>query len=272
MTTGAEADDTRRATPAWVVTFADLMSLLMCFFVLLLSFAEIDAVRFKQIAAELAQAFGVQREVPVTETPQGAAPVIDSAVEQTLDEIREAKLHESVAGLTQVLAREIADGTLQLQRDRNRVVIRVEERGSFPSGSADMTEQFQALLARLSTVLTDLPGVLTIEGHTDDVPISTARFQSNWDLSAARASSVVNGLLRNPAIDAQRLEVQGFAETRPRADNGTPDGRALNRRVEIVIDLAEPLEAIEARARELIRQGRADLAFDLEWQTGAAAD
>ena len=264
-----EQEDDSPGIPAWVMTFADLMSLLMCFFVLLLSFSEIDARKFKQIAGELSAAFGVQREVPALEIPMGTSPIfdkfspgkpeptpVDSVRQQTteqdpkLETLREEleadvqkqvqdttkeQIDTSMDALRDVLENELAQGRLQLENDRKRIIIRVEEKGSFPSGSAEMTPEFQDMLDRIATVLAELPGEITIEGHTDNIPINTSRFQSNWDLSAARASSVANALLYNETIKPERMRVQGYAETRPRASNEWPETRALNRRVEIAI-------------------------------------
>lgn len=288
-----DEEDDKRSTPAWVVTFADLMSLLMCFFVLLLSFAEMDAIRFKEISTEMAAAFGVQRDVPAFEPPMGTSPIfdkfspgvpqptpVDSVRQQTtqdapqlrtftsdarVEEAVERQLETSVEELREVLENEISQGLMQLERDHERIVIRIEERGSFPSGSADMSAGLSSLLAAIADVLADMPGMLTVEGHTDDIPIRTARFRSNWDLSAARAASVANALLDKQVLQPTRLSVQGYAETRPRAENTTVEGRALNRRVEIIIDLAEPLQDFQSRALELIEQGRDDLIMDLQW-------
>jgi chemotaxis protein MotB len=283
-------EEDKPGIPAWVVTFADLMSLLMCFFVLLLSFSEIDAMKFKQIAGELSKAFGVQRDVPALEIPMGTSPIfdnfspgkpeptpVDQVRQQTTEELPqldtlraeveaelEAELEQKVAATTEkqvqfnmqaikdVLEQELTEGRLQLEQDRKRVIIRIEERGSFQSGSAVMTEDFEDMLFKISEVLSQLPGEITVEGHTDDIPINTPRFNSNWDLSAARASSVANALLATGAVEAQRLKVQGYADTRPRASNEWPETRALNRRVEIVVDLAEAADQYETRLRELM--------------------
>lgn len=278
-------EDDKPGIPAWVVTFADLMSLLMCFFVLLLSFAEIDAAKFKQIAGELSKAFGVQREVPVLDTPMGTSPIfdnfspgvpeptpVDSVRQQTseeqpqLDTVRadrdatiaaqveqttREQIEVSLDALSAVLQEELAEGRLQLEHDRKHVIIRVEEKGSFPSGSAEMTDGFADVLGRISGVLAELPGEITIEGHTDNVPISTPRFRSNWDLSAARASSVANALLDSQAVGPERIRVQGYADTRPRASNDWPDTRTLNRRVEIILDLTGPIQNYEDQLRRL---------------------
>ncbi|MDC0661242.1 flagellar motor protein MotB [Marinobacter sp. SS21] len=281
-------EEEKPGIPAWVVTFADLMSLLMCFFVLLLSFSEIDAAKFKQIAGELAKAFGVQREVPVLEVPMGTSPVFDSfspappeptvvnEVRQTtseqapeletlrspIDQRIEREIAESMAETTakvaKVLDEAIRDGRVQLAEEERRIVIRIEERGSFPSGSADVTWEFEDLLLDMAEVFADIPGRLTIEGHTDDVPIRSSRFQSNWDLSAVRASSVANVLLESGAVAPPRLVVKGLADTQPRASNDTAESRAQNRRVEIIIDLNGPMEEQEARLRELIESGQSE--------------
>jgi chemotaxis protein MotB len=293
-------EEDKPGIPAWVVTFADLMSLLMCFFVLLLSFSEIDAMKFKQIAGELSKAFGVQREVPVLDIPMGTSPIFDKfspgkpeptpieAVRQQtsealpqIDTLRaesEAELEQKVADTTEkqllmnmeaiknVLEQELTEGRLQVEQDRKRVIIRIEERGAFPSGSADMTEDFEQILWKISDVVGQLPGEIIVEGHTDDIPINTARFHSNWDLSAARASSVANGLLATGAVEAGRLKVQGYAETRPRASNEWPETRALNRRVEIIVDLAEAADQYEQRLRQLMEDDTEKVIESIEVQ------
>ncbi len=296
-------EEEKPGVPAWVVTFADLMSLLMCFFVLLLSFSEIDAAKFKQIAGELAKAFGVQREVPALEIPMGTSPVFDTfspappeptvvnEVRQTtseqapeletlrspIDQRIEQQLTEDMAKITakvaKVLAEAIGDGRVQLEQEARRIVIRIEERGSFPSGSAEITWEFEGLLLDMAEVFADIPGRLTIEGHTDDVPIRSSRFRSNWDLSAVRASSVANVLLESGAVLPSRLVVKGLADTQPRASNDTAESRAQNRRVEIIIDLNGPMEEQEARLRELIETGQSEtLSPDIQTDSRAPSE
>lgn len=281
-------EEEKPGIPAWVVTFADLMSLLMCFFVLLLSFSEIDAQKFKQIAGELSKAFGVQREVAALEIPQGTSPVFDKfspappeptvinqvkqtttdeqpelqtlkspsdvAVEAAIDD----QMRETMDQILQVLEPAIADGRINVSQNQRRIVIRVEEKGSFPSGSAQLTYEFEGLLLEMAEVLATIPGNLTIEGHTDNVPIRTERFYSNWDLSAARAAAVANVLLARDYVQPTRLAVTGLADTEPRVSNTSPENRAKNRRVEIIIDLSEPMQEQEIRLRELIESDSVD--------------
>lgn len=276
-------EEEKPGIPAWVMTFADLMSLLMCFFVLLLSFSEIDAMKFKQIAGELAKAFGVQRDVPALEIPMGTSPIFDefspappeptlvneikqtttdqqpelqtlkSPEEQAITESIQQEMDENMARILEVLEPAIRDGRINVSEDQRRIVIRVEEKGSFPSGSAQLTWEFEGLLLDMAEVLAEMPGDLAIEGHTDDIPIRTDRFYSNWDLSAARAAAVANVLVAKDQVEPGRLRVTGLADTEPRVANNSPDNRAKNRRVEIVVDLSEPMEEQEIRLRELIQ-------------------
>lgn len=281
-------EEEKPGIPAWVVTFADLMSLLMCFFVLLLSFSEIDAQKFKQIAGELSKAFGVQREVPALEIPKGTSPIFDkfspappeptvvNQVKQTTTEERpeletlrsptdqaiEAALEETrqqqMDKILSVLEQAVSEGKVDIAQDRHRIIIRIEEKGSFPSGSAELTWEFEGLLLDMAEVLADIPGQLTVEGHTDNVPIRTDRFASNWNLSAARAAAVANVLLAAGDIDPQRLSVKGLADTWPRVPNDNPANRAKNRRVEIIIDRSGPMEEEVLRLRELLGNDNPD--------------
>ncbi|MDI9246314.1 MotB family protein [Marinobacter sp. CHS3-4] len=275
-------EEEKPGIPAWVVTFADLMSLLMCFFVLLLSFSEIDAQKFKQIAGELSKAFGVQREVPALEIPEGTSPIFDkfspappeptpleqvkqattteepnietlkSPEETAVAEAVQEQMDERVDSILAVLEPAVADGRINVSQDQARIIIRIEEKGSFPSGSAEITYEFEGLLLDMAEVLGDMPGDIAIEGHTDDVPIRTNRFASNWNLSAARAAAVANVLLARDLMDPDRVRVTGLADTEPRVPNSSPANRAKNRRVEIILDLANDVEEEVIRLRELM--------------------
>lgn len=255
--------------PAWMVTYADLMSLLLCFFVLLLSFAEIDAEKFRRVADELAKAFGVQRDVEATQIPMGTSAVlrqfspavpdrtfVDEVRQRTttpqqpqlesmrsmLDAQRQQRALQVASSLEELLKASLLNGVADIDIDQFRVVVRIAEQGTFGSGNADVTAAFADLLNDLAVVLASVDGTISINGHTDNVPIQTPRFRSNWDLSAMRASSVANVLIDTEELSPERMMVQGFADTRPLASNLTPEGREMNRRVEMVIDLSDPFE------------------------------
>lgn len=258
--------------PGWVMTFADLMTLLMCFFVLMLSFSEMDVARFKQLAGSMQQAFGVQAEVEVKTIPKGTSmiarefspgrpePTVLNTVRQftvnssmnSLDvgsktqrdearlrqlderEARERLAEEQAEKLRQALRQEIEDGTLLIRREATEVIVQIMERDSFASGSAQLESDFLPTLQRIGTLLDPMIGAITVSGHTDNVPISTSQYRSNWDLSAARAATVVHQILAS-GIDAERIMVSGHADTQPRAPNDSPANRALNRRIDITL-------------------------------------
>ena len=297
-------EEEKPGIPAWVVTFADLMSLLMCFFVLLLSFSEIDAMKFKQIAGELSKAFGVQREVPALDIPMGTSPIFDkfspappeptvvneikqttsdqkpelqtlkSPTEQAIEAATQDQLDQSTRDIIEVLDEAIEDGRINVAQDEDqrRIVIRIEEKGSFPSGSADLTYDFETLLIDMADVLAEIPGKLTVEGHTDDIPIRTTRFYSNWDLSAARAAAVANALLAVEDVEPTRLAVKGLADTKPRVSNDTAESRAKNRRVEIIVDLSGPLKEQEIELRELVESGALDQETVIDFEADPTPD
>jgi len=121
-------------------------------------------------------------------------------------------------------------------------------------------------LGDIGDSLAQVPGRISIEGHTDNIPMRSARYASNWDLSAARAASVANALLAKGAVAMDRLRISGLAETRPVQDNLTPENRAQNRRVEIVVDLEQPIAQYQAKVLSLLEQGRAEEAFQVGWQ------
>lgn len=290
-------EEVKPGAPMWIVTFADLMSLLMSFFVMLLSFASMDAMKFKQVADSLEKAFGVQRETKDLDRPLGTSPDFihfspgqpsdtksDSVKQDTVADERfletfsgerglfariesaaDAQLSQTLDELQRDLADELASGLIEVERKGDRLIVRIKEKGSFASGSATFARAFGTTVERITQVLARVPGKLSIEGHTDDVPMSGPRFRSNWELSAGRAAAVATAILSQGKIDAKRLHVQGYADTQPIAPNDTDADRAKNRRVEIVIDLTEPTDDLRERIRELIEGGREDLVPDLGW-------
>jgi len=261
--------------PAWMATFADLMSLLMCFFVLLLSFSEMDVLKFKQLAGSMKEAFGVQRDIKTKEIPKGTSVIakefspgkpiptkIKIMRQQTTDrpkrnikftdstsmnnkareEIKKElekevakKTEESKKRITAALKKEIKQGTIEVVGKNQEIVIRISEKGSFPSGSATLNKSFDKIMKKISFLVKSTPGDIVISGHTDNIPIYTYLFRSNWELSSSRAVSVLKAIIKNQKIDPKRLSVQGHAETLPLASNKTAAGRAKNRRVEIKI-------------------------------------
>ncbi|MEZ0121793.1 MAG: flagellar motor protein MotB [Candidatus Reddybacter sp.] len=247
--------------PAWVMTFADLMTLLMCFFVLLLSFAEMDILKFKQVAGSMREAFGVQRTVPSdqseTEMDFVEGQVIDmplhekvgeldamdpkaldpQAMEKLLEEIQAEQTKAEASKLAALLSEEITAGAIELESTSDSIIIRINERASFPSGRAKLRSGFIDVLDKIHLALSEVEGTVTVSGHTDNRPIHTKRFRSNWELSAGRAVSVLHALLRSNLLDSRRFLIEGFGDSQPLVANDTPENRARNRRVEITLIL-----------------------------------
>ncbi len=125
---------------------------------------------------------------------------------------------------------------LDVEIQQERVIIRVREQASFALGSADLLTEFMPMMQRIAYAVAPETGQLLVAGHTDDLPINSTRFRSNWELSASRATSVVHALLVEPTLDPDRVRSAGYGEYQPIADNATPEGRTRNRRVEITIE------------------------------------
>ncbi|MDB4581435.1 OmpA family protein [Porticoccaceae bacterium] len=355
----------KSGAPAWMATFADMATLLMAFFVLILSFAHMNVPKYKEVSGSMNDKFGVQKIVPTVEQPTADniiakqyktakvdPTLLDVIQEQTTaepqpedpelkdalkkndfdtnadievlkkslaKEIAEGKVKvtvkdkklvvevvadaktgrqgeanktksgaqlmqsdleiyakvasaqaqvqsqievvdaspESLAGdlsgrgdeageqaiadqyekIRARLSNEIAEGLAEVERDGDKIIVRLAERGSFRSGYADLQPAFKPLLDKVGASIADSSGLITIEGHTDNIPMAfSERFRSNWDLSAARSAAVADYLLNISAIDDGRVSVTGLADTKPLVANDSPAGRSKNRRIEVIID------------------------------------
>lgn len=245
----------KNSTPAWIVTFADLATLLLTFFILLLSFAEMDVDKYRAMANSMAVALGSSNVVgqdvggsPITliesdtvslPEPSDSQPMVPEFIDERAEAETDTKIPGGVidlaSRLVSELESEVASNALNINYDQQQVVIRFSEEATFRSGAADIKPEMIPIIERVVGVLADCPGNVFVSGFTDDRPISSDRFRSNWDLSAARAVSVVHELVLNRQVPADRVVAAGRAETNPLAPNDSPENRALNRRVEIAI-------------------------------------
>ncbi len=394
MSDDAPAKKADEGAPAWVMTFADLMSLLMCFFVLLLSFSEMDVAKYKQLAGSLKFAFGVQREIKAKEPPKGinviaqefspgrpeptpfnvirqmttadkninldlgkerrrpvptpkadqvpdkaasfkpherarskadadagqkagtkadlkagqqagqraqlmpgtrkgqadglsaeqkqalqkakklaairleeklkaeqqlaaqkpqeAVPVNRKSLEEMIKAREKAerlkKLEKSAKLISNALGREIKAGSVDVELEGQKIIIRVREKASFGSGRAELKSAFRPLLAKVAKILKNSEGKIVVAGHTDNLPIYTERFRSNWELSSARAVSVVHEMMLATDMPADRFLIEGYADTHPVAPNDSAANRAKNRRVEIILMQGEDKEGEDISA------------------------
>ena len=221
--------------PKWVVTFGDLMSLLLCFFVLLLSFSEMDRNKYKQVAGSLSNAFGVQRKIRVMEIPKGM-----KIIAQDFDqEIIETRIREDLGKeIDELLSTELEEFKDQIEMETNedQVIVRLMGESTFDSGKVDIRGKLKPLLKNIAKVLEKDDSDIIIAGHTDNVPIRQGGpYKTNLRLSIARAAAVAEYLLSNSKINPKRVSTMGFGEFRPIESNLTARGREKNRRVEIIL-------------------------------------
>lgn len=222
----------------WLVSYADFITLLFAFFATMYAVSSVDAQKLANVARGLQAAFddSTRRrfiDVPIRVMPQAGRDIVGGVDRDAAPDI-----------VGRDLAPEIDAGRVVLSPDRRGLVVSIPEAGLFALGSDDLAPAAQELIARVAATLAKLPNAVRVEGHTDDLPIHTARFRSNWDLSTARATRVI-AFLVDHGLDPQRLSAAGYAEFHPRTANTSAEGRAQNRRVDLVI-----LNAATFRAEE----------------------
>lgn len=244
--------------PPWMATFADLMALMMCFFVLLYSFSYLDEVKYKAVVASMAKGFGSEVTpvraqssssigppslVPNTMQTQsrGARPMTQQEANKDTIELRRK--------IQQDLQEQISEGKLSVEMAGNNVVIRFPEEIAFPPGSDAISDELLPILARVTEALADEDGTIQVSGHTDDRPISTATIKSNWELSTKRAVAVIHMIEQLGTVDPSQLTAVGYSDTRPIFPNDTVEGRGRNRRVEIAVirdgGAGNPIQPVE---------------------------
>ncbi len=228
--------------PAWMVTYADLMSLLFALFVLLLSFSEVNDNSFQKNAGPMREAFNQNADFQTDEQSNlsGGRGILSGVKSVQMDIPQTEAIREAmVAQLRRSLQADIANHLVELQETNTGIIVRFPSETAFQSGGAELAPSSYATLDKIIPVLARTPGDIKVGGHTDDIPISTLQYRSNWDLSSARATSVVHYFLRSGQIPKKRLTSQGYADSRPLIENKTPEARAKNRRVEISIEVPE---------------------------------
>ena len=251
--------------PLWIVTFSDLMSLLLTFFVLLLSFSSIQEVEFQKALGSLKGALGVLPRNDAIYSPvktKFPKAIIDQKkkFDDTANEIKEAlkaleedlqkqkelgnKNIDNVDGsenendlLAQLQALNNANlmDMIDVSAGKNGVVIRIDSPLLYSLGEASLRRIAYPILDKIIESVASWPNDIRIEGHTDDLPINTPEFPSNWELSAARALSVLRYFEASRKIDPTRLSALGYGEHHPLFPNTTKENRAKNRRVEIYV-------------------------------------
>jgi len=233
----------QEGAPDWVVTFGDLMSLLLCFFVLLLSFSEMDRAVYKEVAGSLEKAFGVQRKDKVLDTPKGLKMIakdFDQAIvpprpsQEFIVTQEKKQIGEELQKVVESRFKEI-QSLIDINVGEDQIAISLMGESTFDSGKAQIKPQMKPLLDKIAAALSGTDGEIIIAGHTDNVPLTGGRYRSNLGLSIARAASVAEYMLDRGKIEPDRIATMGFGEYRPVETNRTARGRQKNRRVEIIL-------------------------------------
>jgi len=237
---------------AWITTFSDLMSLLLTFFVLLLSFSTVNQDDFENAIGALQGALGVLDGEPILSSPiKLHVPIVKGDITEARPTMNDAK-----AEIVTITEEEQQQQNVQVTQGEEGIVIRIRDRAVFDSGRAGIRAEFKSLLSRIGQVINRMPNQVVIEGHTDNVPISNDAFRNNHWLSSARALQVLDYFADDVGVARPRLSAIGFGEYHPldpQADLNDPTVRAQNRRVEIrILYNKEAEEAEPDSVRQLI--------------------
>lgn len=209
----------------WLISYADFITLLFAFFTTLYAISTVDDAKLSRVAVGLQE--GLHSPASVRDA-HGAIPTTGLSL------LTQEQLDARVV-LERDMAEDLRSGRMELLEDGRGLVLSIPEASAFVSGSAELSDASQQAIARLAASLRELRNPVLIEGHTDDVPIHTVRFASNWELSTARATAVVQWLIERGGVDASRLSAAGYGEFHPRVPNESAQARARNRRVDVVI-------------------------------------
>ncbi|MBS1818536.1 MAG: OmpA family protein [Acidobacteria bacterium] len=210
----------------WLLSYADFITLLFAFFTTMYAISTVDQAKLSKVAMGLHQALDSPDALP---NAPGRIPASSGTAMLSQEQLNARVI------LEKDMAEDLRSGRMELLEDGRGLVLSIPEASAFGTGSADLSDTAQQAVARLAASLAKMGNSVLIEGHTDDVPIHTPRFASNWELSTARATAVVQWLVERGGIEPARLSAAGYGEYRPRVANESAQARARNRRVDVVI-------------------------------------
>lgn len=238
----AEADE------RWVISYADLVTLLFGFFILLYATADQNITKFESLARGLSDAF----HVPVNEGLRDATPLFEggTGIVPGSSDVTNAVIENDLLFVRDLVQKESADhglvGRIVVSEGKDGISIRLADNLVFPPASATVRSEALPLLDVVAAVIVELGREVRVEGHTDNIPVGTAQYPTNWELSGARATAVLRYLVDEGAFPPELIHASGFGEFQPVADNLTPEGRSLNRRADVVILYPEARFGTEA--------------------------
>jgi chemotaxis protein MotB len=231
--------ESKQISQEWLTTYSDMMTLVLTFFVLLYSFSLVDTNKFRQLAQSLAVALGGSSQAVtsggnIVPTPVNQNPGIDNNI-QGEGNIGTEEAQRIYKEVNEYIEKNQLEAKVTIKQDTRGVLIELQDRILFDSGEASLKHESYPLLEKISGLLNKFPNEVIVEGHTDNLPINSGYYQSNWELSTDRANKVVRYLIENEGMDGRRFQAVGCGEFRPIDTNSTLEGRQKNRRVNILI-------------------------------------
>ena len=227
----------------WVISFADLMTLLLAFFILLYSMSKLDADKYLALSGSLRKTYGTESKLN-TGTLVSENFNLDGSNIVSVNDILNKKLDEILKNINIFISQHQLQNIVKAYIDERGVVINISESMLFKAGDDNLTPQSRIILNYLMELFQTFPYPILIEGHTDNTPVESVRFPSNWELSTLRACNVIKYFI-SKGISADRLSAEGFGEFRPIANNTTESGKAMNRRVEIIFKRGGIMKTLE---------------------------
>ena len=225
----------------WMVSYADFLTLLFAVFVVMYAISQLDSQKMAHLLGSMQKAFSagvLPPGNPEIALSPGTAPGVENQIagaDKPVLDLDMQTLNGIESTIVEKLRSENAIDQVSIFQDQRGLVISLAEAGFFDSGKAEMRPSSLKVLDAIAISMLSFANPIRIEGHTDNIPIRNARFTSNWELASARAAFVIDYLLRHFAFSPRKLSVAGYGEYHPIADNGTAEGRARNRRVDIVM-------------------------------------
>lgn len=221
---------------SWLIPYADLLTLLLALFIVLFASSSIDAQKFQAIASAFNNELEGGSGVLDFPSPVSDPSMSESEEQENLKAADQKELQEMQEKMTAYIKENNLQDKVETTLNGEGLLLRIRDNVLFNSGESDIQPaQLQSAQDIASLLIMDIPRIIIISGHTDNVPISTAQFDSNWELSAMRAVNFMKEILKNDQLDPRLFSAKGYGEYQPIASNDTPSGRAQNRRVEILI-------------------------------------
>jgi chemotaxis protein MotB len=238
---GHKAKVEKDSAERWLLTYADLMNLLLILFIILYAMSQLDSAKYNQLARSLSRAFGDSSAASYIGTTGMANSIVplesDGFSSTVIPTSLEAQQMQAVEQkVTELVASENLKGSVDVTMEERGIVISIRAQVLFKSGSSDIEATSVKTVESIGKVLLSIPGnQIKIEGHTDNDPITTSLFPSNWELSSVRATNVLRLLVDKAGINPKMISAVGYGEFRPKVPNTTAENKAINRRVNIVI-------------------------------------